>query len=87
MNFSNTIYEGGTVAVIRNEIITKESYKNNQASSEKKIIIKNQNGVQNFGNILNFPVTGLPDGQIHSGTCIFPENLTDFIVLNTVSQA
>lgn len=36
----------------------KESSKNNQVSSENKIIIKNQHGVQNLGNILNFPVTG-----------------------------
>ena len=74
MNFSTVIYEGGTVAVIRNETITKEPSK---ASSENKIIIKNQHGVQNLGNILNFPVTGLPDGQYHAGTCVFPENLTE----------
>lgn len=55
----------------------KESSKNNQVSSENKIIIKNQHGVQNLGNILNFPVTGLPDGQYHAGTCVFPENLTE----------
>ena len=72
LNFSTVIYEGGTVAVIRKEI-----YKNNQASSGNKIIIKNQYGVQKTENILNFPVSGLPDGQIHAGTCFFPESLSE----------
>ena len=72
LNFSTVIYEGGTVAVIRKEI-----FKNNQASSGNKIIIKNQYGVQKTENILNFPVSGLPEGQIHAGTCFFPESLSE----------
>ena len=75
MNFSTVIYEGGTVVVIRNENLKESPIKN--ASNQKKVIVKNQHGVQNLGNILNFPVNGLPDGQNHIGTCIFPENLTE----------
>ena len=75
MNFSTVIYEGGAVLVIRNDIINKEANKNE--SNNKKVIVKNQNGVQNLGNVLTFPVNGLPDEQSHTGTCVFPENLTE----------
>lgn len=75
MNFSTVIYEGGAVVVTRNDTIKKETDVN--ISNDKKVIVKNQHGVKNLGNVLNFPVTGLPDGQLHTGTCIFPENLTE----------
>jgi hypothetical protein len=47
------------------------------AKSNKKLIVKNQNGVNKLGNILNFPVTGLPDGSERVGSCTFPETLTE----------
>lgn len=76
MQFSSTIYEGGTVVVIEKEekITTGQ---NNNGSSKNKVIIRDQQGVQKIGNILNFPVTGLPDGKTRSGACVFPENLTE----------
>lgn len=51
----------------------KESSKNNQVSSENKIIIKNQHGVQNLGNILNFPVTGSQMVNIMQELVFFPK--------------
>ena len=75
MNFSKSIYEGGAVVVVRNDSITKETEIN--TLNNKKVIVKNQFGVKNNGNVLNFPVNGLPDGQTRSGTCILPENLTE----------
>ena len=75
MDFTSSIYEGGTVVVIENQIISTGT--SNNLPNNKKIIVKNQRGLQNIGNVLNFPVMGLPDGQIRSGTCIFPEDLTE----------
>ena len=75
MEFTSSIYEGGPVVVIENQLITTGS--NNNYSNNKKVIVKNHQNLQNLGNILNFPVTGLPDGQTHSGTCTFPEDLTE----------
>ena len=76
MQFSSTIYEGGTVVVTeKEEKITTGP--NNNGSSNNKVIVKDQKGIQKIGNILNFPVTGLPDGQTRSGTCVFPENLVE----------
>ena len=74
MNFSDYTYKGDTVLVVKNE--NKNVVNPNINSSQKKVLVKN-NGVQNFGNILNFPVTGLPDGQTRIGSCVLPENLTE----------
>ena len=74
MDFSTVIYEGGTVIVIRNEAVPTN---NNDISSQNKVIVKNQHNSQNYGNILNFPINLVPNGQSLSGTCVFPENLTE----------
>ena len=77
MNFTDSIYEGGAVVVTRNEKINSMPTNNNDLSGQKKVIVKNQHNSQNYDNIFNFPVNLEPDGQSLSGTCVFPENLTE----------
>ena len=71
MFFSDITYEGGTVVMIRNDS------KNKDITTNKKLIVKNQIGVNKYGNILNFPVTGLPNEIERVGSCTFPEALTE----------
>ena len=72
MNFSESIYKGGILLVVKNDKKNTLTINN----SQKKVLVKN-NGIQNIGNILTFPVTGLPNGQTLTGSCTFPENLTE----------
>lgn len=71
MFFSDITYEGGTLVMIRND------NKNKDITTNKKLIVKNQIGVNKYGNILNFPVTGLPNEIERVGSCTFPETLTE----------
>ena len=75
MFFSDITYEGGTLVMVRNDNKNKNITITDK--SNKKLIVKNQNGVNKLGNILNFPVTGLPDGSERVGSCTFPETLTE----------
>ena len=83
MLFSDITYEGGTLVMIKNEdkntlnFPWKKINSENTNESNKTLIVKDQNGKNKSGNILNFPVTGLPDEIEHTGICIFPENLTE----------
>ena len=71
MFFSDITYEGGTLVMIRND------NKNKDITTNKKLIVKSQFGVNKYGNILNFPVTGLPNEIERVGSCTFPETLTE----------
>ena len=72
MFFSDTTYQGGTLVMIKNNKENKSAMTTN-----KKLIVKNQFGENKLGNILNFPVTGLPDEAVRTGACTFPETLTE----------
>ena len=77
MFFSDSTYDGGTVLVTKkeNQVITP-NYPTN-IDNNTKVIVKNQQGVIKFQNILSFPVTGLPNGGTVNGYCLLPENLTE----------
>lgn len=77
MFFSEPTHRGDILVAIKND----NKNKNNTATviptygPYKKLIVKNQYGVNKNGNILNFPVTGLSD-EI-TGECAFPEILSE----------